>query len=53
MLLTSRKQRIGDLMAGTLVVCSDEREDRANYYYLRQEDYLYYREVLAPKPVAL
>ena len=49
--ITRRKQRIGDLAAGTLVVHSKSRESEANFLYIRAEDYAWLKDALAPTPV--
>jgi uncharacterized RDD family membrane protein YckC len=51
MAVTERKQRIGDLVCATLVVYSKSREERQKYLYVKQEDFDYLRELLAPLPV--
>ena len=51
--MTSPRRRLGDMVAGTLVVHSPMQETRQDYLYMRQEDYLLYKERLRPPPVAL
>lgn len=39
MMLTKRRQRVGDLLAGTMVVHSKSREESQHFIYVKQEDY--------------
>lgn len=41
-LVTEKKQRLGDLVAGTLVSHSPQEEDRQNYLYVKQADYRWF-----------
>jgi uncharacterized RDD family membrane protein YckC len=50
-LVTERRQRIGDLVASTLVVHSDEREHKSDFLYLKPEDYHLLKETLNPGPI--
>lgn len=46
-----RKQRLGDLAAGTLVVYSSRKERRDEFVYISQDEYLYLIGVLKPQAV--
>lgn len=48
---TQRKQRLGDLAAGTLVVYSARKEQRREFVYITQDEYQYLVEVLKPLAV--
>jgi len=50
---TTRKQRIGDLMAGTMVVHSARLEKAQHNLYLDGVRYHHLRDVLAPQPFPL
>lgn len=50
-LLTQKKQRLGDLLAGTMVSYSPHDSQEADYLYVKQSNYLYLQEVLHPEPV--
>lgn len=39
MLVTEKRQRIGDILAGTMVVYSKAREEQQNFIYVKQADY--------------
>jgi uncharacterized RDD family membrane protein YckC len=39
MLMTKRRQRVGDVLAGTMVVYSKSREESQQFIYVKQEDY--------------
>ncbi len=49
--MTDRKQRVGDLMAGTFVAYSQTQEAGSNFIYIKQADYNYISELVQPKPV--
>ncbi len=49
---TERSQRLGDLMAGTMVVHSNLFEDQDSYIFVSQEDYWLFHDVLQPKNVS-
>jgi uncharacterized RDD family membrane protein YckC len=51
--ITKNHQRLGDLAAGTMVVYSRQKEAQTNFVYLTQEQYLLYKETLAPLPVPI
>lgn len=51
MLLTKKNQRLGDLLAGTMVSYSHHDAQESDYLYVKQSDYLYLREALSPQPV--
>lgn len=48
---TQRSQRLGDLMAGTMVVHSDLFEAKDSFLFVSQEDYWLFHDVLQPTPV--
>jgi hypothetical protein len=50
-LLTQKKQRLGDLLAGTMVSYSQHDSQETDYLYVKQSNYLYLQEVLHPEPV--
>ncbi len=50
-LLTQKRQRLGDLMSGTMVSYSRYDSQERTYTYVKQGDYLYLREALNPEPV--
>ena len=50
-LLTQKKQRLGDLLAGTMVSYSQHDSQETDYLYVKQSNYLYLHEMLHPKPV--
>ena len=50
-LLTQKKQRLGDLLAGTMVSHSQHDSQETDYLYVKQSNYLYLQEVLHPEPV--
>lgn len=50
--LTLRKQRIGDLAAGTMVTFSQKDSNKVNYLYIKETDYKYFNEVLQPPKIA-
>lgn len=50
-LLTQKKQRLGDLLAGTMVSYSQHDSQEIDYLYVKQSNYLYLQEVLHPEPV--
>jgi uncharacterized RDD family membrane protein YckC len=50
-LLTQKKQRLGDLLAGTMVSYSQHDSQETDYLYVKQSHYLYLQEVLHPEPV--
>ena len=52
-LATEKNQRLGDLLAGTMVVHSAQREARSNFMYITQEQYHLLCDNLAPKAVPL
>lgn len=49
MTMNSKKLRLGDLMAGTMVVHSESQEEKDSFVYLSQADYLLIRNQLEPK----
>ena len=51
-LATQRKQRLGDLAAGTMVVHSAQTEQQDNYLYITQEEYLMLQDVLTLEPIS-
>jgi len=50
-LATDRRQRLGDLVAGTMVVYSKESEETQQFIYVAQNEYHVFVEALSPKPV--
>lgn len=52
-LLTKRGQRLGDLMAGTLVIHSQHQEQANNFLYMKQDDYLVLSEAWSPTLVPI
>jgi len=50
-LLTKKHQRLGDLLAGTMVAYSRYDAQENDYLYVKQSDYLYLHEALSPQPV--
>lgn len=50
-ILTERRQRLGDLLMGTMVVYSKEREQGENFLYVSRADYNLLLEKLAPGKV--
>ncbi len=50
-LLTQKRQRLGDLISGTMVSYSRYDSQEITYTYVKQGDYLYLREALNPEPV--
>jgi uncharacterized RDD family membrane protein YckC len=52
-LLTKQNQRLGDLVANTLVTYSKHREQSANYLYVKKSDFLLLREQWKPDSVPL
>ncbi len=50
-LLTQKRQRLGDIMSGTMVSYSRYDSQERTYTYVKQSDYLYLLEALNPKPV--
>ncbi len=51
--LTEKRQRVGDLLAGTMVVYSAGSEDKDSFMYVKREDYLALSAHLEPQPVPL
>ncbi len=51
LIMNKEHRRLGDLVAGTMVVYSPTQEAKWSFLYLAQDDYLVYFEKLAPKPV--
>ncbi len=49
--LTKNHQRLGDLVAATMVVYSEQKESQAHFVYLTQEQYHLYKETLLPRPL--
>jgi uncharacterized RDD family membrane protein YckC len=49
---TKKRQRVGDLLADTMVVHSKLSEDRQRFMYVKREDYMALLEHVQPKPVA-
>ena len=47
--LTEKRRRLGDLMAGTIVVHSEEREEEQDFCYITQADYNFLNDLLHPK----
>jgi hypothetical protein len=50
-LLTQKHQRLGDMLAGTMVSYSRHEAHENDYLYVKQSDYLYLRETLVPQTV--
>ncbi len=50
-ILSRKNQRLGDLVAKTMVSYSRHEAQENEYLYVKQSDYLYLREVLNPEPV--
>lgn len=50
-ILTRKKQRLGDLLAKTMVSYSRHEAQENQYLYVKQSDYLYLLEGLHPEPV--
>lgn len=50
-LLTQKRQRLGDLISGTMVSYSRYDSQEVTYTNVKQGDYLYLREALNPVPV--
>ena len=46
--VTDKKQRIGDLMAGTFVAHSTSQESEFDHLYVKQADYNYIKELVEP-----
>ena len=51
MMLTERKQRVGDVLAGTMVVYSKSQEESREFLYVSREDYRLLFSHLNPSPV--
>lgn len=51
LIMNKEHRRLGDLVAGTMVVHSPTQEAKWSFLYLAQDDYLVYFEKLAPQPV--
>lgn len=51
MLFTKENKRLGDLLADTSVTFSKSVEQKANYTYMSQENYLHQFEILEPAPI--
>jgi uncharacterized RDD family membrane protein YckC len=51
MFATKKKQRVGDLLANTVVVHSVASEDTLKFLYVNKDDYIVLLEHLHPKPV--
>jgi len=51
MLATKNRQRVGDLLADTVVVYSRSAEDRQKFLYLKREDFILIQEHVHPDPV--
>jgi uncharacterized RDD family membrane protein YckC len=49
--VTTRRQRLGDLFAGTMVTWSENEEKSALFQYLTQESYQYLMELLKPREI--
>jgi uncharacterized RDD family membrane protein YckC len=52
MLCTAKRQRVGDLLAGTLVVYSQASDETAHFIYVKRPDYMALQEYLSPGQVA-
>jgi uncharacterized RDD family membrane protein YckC len=50
-LLTQKRQRLGDVLAGTMVAYSRYEARETDYLYVKQSDYRYLLEILRPQPV--
>ena len=50
-LLTKKRQRLGDVLAGTMVAYSRYDAQENDYLYVKQSDYRYLLEILRPQPV--
>ncbi len=48
---SSKRQRLGDMMAGTMVVYSASREEKDSFFYVSQDDYWRFHDALKPLPV--
>jgi uncharacterized RDD family membrane protein YckC len=51
MLATKNRQRVGDLLADTVVVYSRVAEEREKFLYLKREDFILIQEHVIPDPV--
>ena len=51
--VTENKQRIGDLVAGTMVVYSKSKEEKADSVFVPQEQYAALVHELAPRPLGV
>lgn len=49
--LTAKRQRLGDLVAGTLVSYSRQEENKRNFLYVTQELYQWFLEKCSPSPL--
>lgn len=49
--LSSKNQRLGDMVAGTLVLHSAYQEQQSKFRYITQDEYLYFLELLTPGEV--
>lgn len=47
--VTDKKQRLGDMLAGTFIVHSVVNESRKEYLYITRESYVHLRDLLKPK----
>lgn len=52
-ILTQKCQRLGDMMAGTLVIHSSHQEEAGNFLYMKQDDFLVLKESWTPSTVPL
>lgn len=48
--LTERRQRIGDLLVGSVVTYSKHEEAKSSFLYVSQDSYNYFIELLKPRP---
>lgn len=51
MMVTERRQRVGDVLAGTMVVYSKSQEESREFLYVSREDYRLLHSHLNPTPV--
>jgi uncharacterized RDD family membrane protein YckC len=51
-LATQRKQRLGDLAAGTMVLHSPRIEQQDDYLYITREEYLMLKDILTLQPIS-
>jgi uncharacterized RDD family membrane protein YckC len=51
MLLNAKRQRLGDMAAGTLVIYSKEKEAKTKFLYVSSEDFYALSSALEPAPI--